>query len=68
MPFEAAYNVAYCYVKWRISSVVSYRTDLVILNSDRILLNTHTHSEGEKLWISDRVMEMVRQPTNCWKP
>src|SRR5947209_1876027 len=32
-----------------ISGVVSYRTDLVILNSDRILLSTHTHSEGEKL-------------------
>jgi hypothetical protein len=67
MPFEAAYNVAHCYVKWRISGVVSYRTDLVILNSDRILLNTHTHSEGEKLWISDRVMEMVRRPTNCFR-
>ena len=41
--------------------------DQVILNNDGILLDTHTHRKGEKLWIDDRVMEMFLWPTNCFR-
>ena len=67
MPFEADHSRAHFSVKWRMSGGVSYQTDLVILNRDRIWLHTHPHCEGAMLWISDKDMARIRRLTSCFR-